>query len=83
MCLAVPPDATSTGKLDTELQRLHGKMKKLGKAAAKLRARLDNAGFVARSPLEVQEKERGRLVALEAEIEGLEQTARMLEAARA
>ena len=82
MCLAVPPDATSTGKLDAELRRLEGKAAKLGKQAAKLRTRLSNAGFLERSPPEVQEKEKGRLAALEAEVEGLTQTARMLESAR-
>ena len=47
-----------------------------------MRARLGNAGFLARSPPELQEKEKGRLAALEAEVEGLMQTARVLESAR-
>jgi len=78
----VPPDATSTEKLEAELKRIAGKEKKLAKQAQKLSARLADPGFLARSPPEVQEKEKGRLAALEAEIDGLQQTARMLESAR-
>ena len=51
-----------------ERERLRKALEKLGKEASGIRAKLDNAAFVARAPEEVVDEQRARLEAAEEEI---------------
>ncbi len=65
---------------DAELARLEKEVLKLEKDVQRTRGKLDNAGFVAKAPAEVVEKERLHLAELETALEKLREQSRRIAA---